>query len=240
MARLLVSVRSLQEAQAALAGGASVIDIKEPARGSLGRASDATIAAIIKATADRRPVSAAMGELFQRLPCYAEAGLSYLKWGLAGCGGRPHWRTDLAEAITHLQETAARCQAVAVAYADWRRAEAPLPEEVCAFACTHRCGAFLLDTWHKDGTTLLDWLSLAEGDRLLQTCRETGVPVAFAGSLGPVQIRILRALGPDWFAVRGAVCEGGRRHQTIDPLAVERLVKLVGSDPTAEIDEAHG
>ena len=35
---LLVSVRSRQEAAAALAGGADIIDIKEPSQGSLGRA----------------------------------------------------------------------------------------------------------------------------------------------------------------------------------------------------------
>ena len=38
MAGLLVSVRSAEEARAALAGGATVIDIKEPDRGPLGRA----------------------------------------------------------------------------------------------------------------------------------------------------------------------------------------------------------
>ena len=46
MAELLVSVRSLGEAQAALVAGAAVIDVKEPLRGSLGRADDATISAL--------------------------------------------------------------------------------------------------------------------------------------------------------------------------------------------------
>ena len=36
--QLLVSVRSPAEALAALEGGAALIDVKEPARGSLGRA----------------------------------------------------------------------------------------------------------------------------------------------------------------------------------------------------------
>jgi uncharacterized protein (UPF0264 family) len=238
MAELLVSVRSPQEAQAALVAGTSVIDVKEPLRGSLGRADDATIAAILRETAGRRPVSVAMGELVERLPRFEAAGLSYLKWGLAGCGGRPRWRAELAEAIASLHKANARCRAVATAYADWRRADAPLPEEVCAFACTHSCGAFLLDTWHKDGTTLLEWLAPAEVGRLCQTCRKAGVRVALAGSLGPAQIRVLRALGPDWFAVRGAVCGGGRREQAIDSAAVARLVDLVGSHcgPMTEID----
>ena len=36
MTGLLVSVRSAEEAEIALAGGANLIDIKEPSRGALG------------------------------------------------------------------------------------------------------------------------------------------------------------------------------------------------------------
>src|SRR5438309_11634532 len=122
MTALLVSVRSVREARAALVGGASVIDVKEPFRGSLGRAQDATIAAIVRSLAGLRPVSAAMGELLERLPCFPEPGLSYVKWGLAGCGRRAQWRAELVEAIARLHEANVRCQAVAVAYADWQRA----------------------------------------------------------------------------------------------------------------------
>lgn len=241
MAGLLVSVRSVHEAEAAFAGGASLIDVKEPARGSLGRAEDATIAAILRAIAGRRPVSAAMGELAERLPCFAGPGLRYLKWGLAACGGRTQWRTELAEEIAHRCKANDGCQAVAVAYADWRRADSPLPEEVCTFACTHPCGAFLLDTWRKDGSTLLEWISPSLIARLCQTCREAGIRIALAGSLGPAQIHILRATEPDWFAVRGAVCKGGRRAAAIDVGAVRRLVTLVESGrwPVPEIDELY-
>ena len=48
MTRLLVSVRSAAEAEAALLGGADVIDVKEPDRGPLGRADDAVIAAVVR------------------------------------------------------------------------------------------------------------------------------------------------------------------------------------------------
>ena len=44
--RLLVSVRSPLEALAAIAGGADILDVKEPTRGSLGMADDEVIAAI--------------------------------------------------------------------------------------------------------------------------------------------------------------------------------------------------
>src|SRR5207244_7910355 len=133
------------------------------------------LAAIVRSMSGFRPVSAAMGELLERLPCFPEPGLSYVKWGLAGCGRRAQWRAELVEAIARLHEANVRCQAVAVAYADWQRADSPHPEQVCAFACSHSCGALLFDTWHKDGSTLLDWLSPAEAGRLCQICRTAGV-----------------------------------------------------------------
>src|ERR1700678_3944537 len=85
---LLVSVRAVEEAAAALAGGADLIDVKEPNRGSLGRADDAVIAAVVAIVAGRRPVSAAMGELRDRGPPFPGPELAYQKWGLSGCGGR--------------------------------------------------------------------------------------------------------------------------------------------------------
>src|SRR5262249_40529256 len=119
------------------------------------------------------------------------------------------------------------CQAVPVAYADWQRASAPPPTEVCAFAIEQPCGAFLLDTFGKDGSTLLDWLGLAEVRHLCQWCRAGGVPIALAGSLGSAEIKILREAQPTWFAVRGAVCGQGRRDGPIDTERVRRLVAVL-------------
>src|SRR5262245_40260453 len=60
---LLVSVRSVEEAEAALAGGAGLIDVKEPNNGALGFAGVEVIAAVLRMVAAQRPVSAALGEL---------------------------------------------------------------------------------------------------------------------------------------------------------------------------------
>src|SRR5579885_2345804 len=61
--RLLVSVADAREARAALAGGADVIDAKDPRRGALGPVAPDVLAAICGAVAGRRPVSAALGDL---------------------------------------------------------------------------------------------------------------------------------------------------------------------------------
>jgi uncharacterized protein (UPF0264 family) len=229
MIDLLVSVRSAAEARAALAGGAALIDVKEPRRGSLGRADDETIAAVVRGVAGRRPVSAALGELTEQRPAPA-CPLAYVKWGLAGCRDQSDWAGELTRAADLLPPG---CRPVAVAYADWRRAGAPAPTEVCAFVANRRWGAFLIDTWRKDSTTLLDWLSLDELRELRGHCRVAGVSVALAGSLGIGQLRQLRPLRPDWVAVRGAACRGGRRTASIDEDRVRRLADLLREPLTA-------
>jgi (5-formylfuran-3-yl)methyl phosphate synthase len=225
VSELLVSVRSVAEAAAALAGGAGLIDVKEPERGPLGRAEDETIAAVVAFVAGRRPVSAALGELADGAGPPPGVGLAYAKWGLAGCGARPDWADTLEDARCGLERSGHGCRAVAAAYADWRRARAPAVDEVCAVACERRWAVLLMDTWDKDGSTLLDWMSVAELEQACRACRDAGVRVALAGSLGAAEIDLLRGLRPDWFAVRGAACRGGRRSDAIDPDAVRRLVQ---------------
>ncbi|MFO0842996.1 MAG: (5-formylfuran-3-yl)methyl phosphate synthase [Gemmataceae bacterium] len=229
MAGLIVSVRNAAEARVALAGGASLLDVKEPSRGSLGRAEGGVIASVLDAAAGV-PVSAAMGEL-----CDGEAGepslfrrLTFVKWGLAGAPSA--WRDRLA-ALRAQVEGQGACRVVLAAYADYRRANAPSPAQVVHHAILDRFAAVLLDTCHKDGTTLLDWLSAHEVSDLAATCRAAGVRVALAGGLGRRQIELLAAAGPDWFAVRGAVCGQGNREGALEEGRVRALAGMFTRGP---------
>ena len=60
--RLLVSVRSADEVPTALAGGADIIDAKDPARGSLGAVAPGVLSAIDVATPRLVPLSVALGD----------------------------------------------------------------------------------------------------------------------------------------------------------------------------------
>jgi (5-formylfuran-3-yl)methyl phosphate synthase len=210
--QLLVSVRDATEAEAAVAGGAGLVDVKEPTRGPLGRADAATIAAVIRAVRGRAPVSAALGELrdcpLAGLAADLPMGLSFVKWGLSELAGAT-WPRLLLNARYYVP-----IRAVAVAYADAARIHAPSPAAVVDFARRYarrsRVRAVLFDTFHKDGSTLLDWLPLDDLTALVTACRRSGVTVALAGSLTATTIGRLRDLRPDWFAVRGAACDGGR------------------------------
>jgi uncharacterized protein (UPF0264 family) len=242
--KLLVSVRNVLEAAAALEGGADVIDVKEPAHGPLGRADQQTIAQIVRLVGRRRPVIAALGEWTDPPAPIPQCNLTFIKWGLAGWRGRD-WRQSLDFRLSAFGSrlsafdsrapvadgrwpmAGSRCRPVVVAYADWKHADAPPVEEIAAAARHWRCG-LLVDTFRKKpGSTLLDWLSIPQIQDLCCQCRQADVPIALAGSLGAKEIAALSKARPDWFGVRGGVCEKGRRDGAIQAGRVQKLATLV-------------
>jgi (5-formylfuran-3-yl)methyl phosphate synthase len=225
--RLLVSVRSAEEALAALDGGADIIDIKEPSRGSLGRSDDKTIAAILDAVAGRCLTSAACGELLENPPIPRDGRLAFVKWGLADCGRLGDWPSRLEHAAASLP---ADCRPVAVAYADWQRAKAPNLEAVSRSVCVLRKGALLIDTWQKAGKSLLDFLSIQEIEMVMQRCRIAQIPIALAGALDRSAMKKLLPLRPAIIGVRSAACREGNRNREIDKDRVRRLSALLTQD----------
>jgi uncharacterized protein (UPF0264 family) len=225
---LLVSVRSAEEAAAALDAGADLIDVKEPAKGALGVAEAEVVAAVIDAVNGKVPVSAALGEwspnAITEAHWHLELDLAYIKWGLAGYQHGPGWGLDLLDTR---REVRAGIDVVAVAYADWQRAKSVPPAEVAKFAKRYRYQAFLLDTWGKDGKHLLNFLKADEVAELVAGLKAGGVKVAIGGGLGLEQVKQLKASAPDWFAVRGAVCAGGKRDGLLDPVRVKKWKEAV-------------
>jgi uncharacterized protein (UPF0264 family) len=197
---LLVSVRSVPEALAALAGGADLIDVKEPDRGPLGAADRQVAEDVIAAVGAHVPVSVALGEWVAYSGGPPPRGAAFAKWGLCGA---------TASAARHIR-TAGGAAAVLVAYADHGRAASPPVEQLARAACELRFPAFLIDTAVKDGSTLRDWVPPDALARVRFRLAAFGVRLALAGSLDEDTVGALLPLAPDWFAVRGAACNGGR------------------------------
>jgi uncharacterized protein (UPF0264 family) len=249
--RLLVSVRDVDEARAALAGGAEIIDVKEPSRGALGKADPAVIAEIVMCVQGSAPVSAALGELrewmadegswsWSEVLSSALSGLSFVKLGLAGCRERCRWGEDWL----HLREGIEACAGqalpwVAVAYADARQAVAPSIEEVIDAAATTGCRGVLLDTHDKRTGSLTDLCSSIDLQRFADTARTAGLFIAFAGRLRVEHLgrRDLRCA--DVIGVRSAACNGGDRQQRVDVerVAALRRKMLIENGSTCSIDD---
>ena len=89
--RLLVSPMNIEEARAALSGGADILDVKNPKEGSLGANFPWAIKAVAELAGGRVPVSATIGDLDYKpgtasLAALGAAfsGADYVKAGLLG------------------------------------------------------------------------------------------------------------------------------------------------------------
>jgi uncharacterized protein (UPF0264 family) len=239
--RLLVSVRSAAEAEAALTGGADIIDVKEPTRGPLGMADATTIAEVVTTVAGRVPVSAALGELIHENSISHMEGLTWVKVGfLKTFGRRDHlgWQWMCTEKAT------LPARLLPVFYADAKRSFClPLDDAwvwrwmdnylIKGWLLNHRAksphpGSLLLDTAIKDGQGLLAWYEISQLRELRRRCHELGIFLALAGSLSCDDVqRLMNEVQPDIIAVRGAACEHGIRDGRVSTEAVAALKTII-------------
>ncbi len=229
-AQLLVSVRNVTEALAALEGGCDVLDIKEPLRGPLGMADALVIEEIARTVRERSPetvISAALGEVIdwsdvEVPPLPAE--LAIAKLGLAHLAGRSDWRRQWCEVREKFDASSRGAIGwVAVAYADWKSAGSPPPVAILDMALECDCVGLLIDTYAKTGQGLFHWLSVAELRTLSRRARENGFFLALAGKLALGDLPDLRQVDPEVIAIRSAACAGGDRQDKIDAEAVRRF-----------------
>src|SRR5687768_1402947 len=95
MTLFLASVTGPKEAEIALAHGADIIDLKDPANGALGAVAPEVVRTTVSAIAGRRPVRAVTGDLpmepaaiARTVETLAATGVDYVKVGLFPDSGR--------------------------------------------------------------------------------------------------------------------------------------------------------
>jgi uncharacterized protein (UPF0264 family) len=207
---LLASVADLDEAAMALAGGADILDLKDPARGALGAWPTAAIARAVARFAGLRPLSATIGDLplepetvCRRVRAVAATGVDIIKIGI--------FAGDLAATLAALAPLAQSRRLVAVMFAD----RVPPLSQLADFAAAGFFGV-MLDTADKRAGGLRRHLDPTTLAAFIAQARQLRLGVGLAGSLQLEDIAPLAALSPDWLGFRGALCSGGRSDR-LDP-----------------------
>lgn len=222
LTRLLVSVRSVFEAEICRRLGVDWIDLKEPKSGSLGCPTKQTALAVSAYLEDFPQRSVALGEL-NTLELDSVIEIANLfpvaKVGLSHLGGTNRWRQRL-EGLNE-QITA---DLVPVVYADWRIAESPKPSAVLDWACNESSRFLLIDTFTKDGRGLLDFFSMAQIEEFVRIANDACVGVVLAGSLKLADVKKLEHIPCTAIAIRGAVCSQ-ERDSAIDEKLVSQWVQ---------------
>ncbi|HUI20350.1 MAG TPA: (5-formylfuran-3-yl)methyl phosphate synthase [Methylocella sp.] len=222
MTLMLASVTSPAEAEAVWAGGADIIDLKDPAKGALGALDAGVVTGIVRTVGKRRPVSAAAGSslggapvaLVESVAAMAAAGADYVKIGLSLDGA--------ADCVRALAAHAKSTKLVGVLFADCT----PDLDLLCLMASNGFSGA-MLDTAKKGAGRLLDHMDIAALDRFIGRCRESRLTAGLAGSLEAPDVPRLLLLEPDYLGFRGSLCQGRKRESAIDPASVRMIRDLI-------------
>jgi uncharacterized protein (UPF0264 family) len=226
--KLLVSVVDADEARAAAAAGADIVDVKNPAEGSLGAPAPAVIAAVRAAVPPALPVSAAIGDMpdlpgTAALAAFgaARSGAQFVKVGLWGATTEP----SAVALLRAVRVAVPDAVVVAAAYADAARVPGAPLAPVLLPRVAHAAGvaACLLDTAVKDGRGLLEWLSPATLTALVAEAHAAGLEMALAGALRAEDLPVIRDTGADIAGVRSAACHDERRAGSLDAERVRAL-----------------
>jgi uncharacterized protein (UPF0264 family) len=205
--RLLVSVRSAEEATLAVGCGVSLVDAKEPLAGALGALDPAIAQAIVGTVGGRALTSAVAGDGAspKAVQAMAATGVDFVKVGV-----EPSLRSG--DELRALAQAAAPVPLVAVLAAEDGAADRHVGRLAQA-----GFGGAMIDTREKHGIGLRGLLAAHELAAFVQACRGEGLLCGLAGSLVAADISGLAALGPDYLGFRGGVCIGGSRTGRLDP-----------------------
>ncbi|RZL87443.1 MAG: hypothetical protein EOP82_26130 [Variovorax sp.] len=228
--KLLVSVRSVEEALLAAEGGADFIDLKEPDHGALGGLPIPTVREIVGAL--RRhgsglAVSATIGDVAMheadRMAACVDAvgacGVDYVKVGIE----RVPQARGVLDALA-----ASGWPIVPVFIAD----QGLEPADV-GYACALGFPGVMADTYDKRAGSLFEAVPMDALRRFIATVRAAGTMAGLAGALRAVHEPLLRALAPDFAGFRTAVCVGDRG-SALDPQRLRTLVALMHGHGAAE------
>jgi (5-formylfuran-3-yl)methyl phosphate synthase len=227
--KLLLSVTDAHEALVAVEAGVDIVDVKNPAEGSLGAPTPGVIERVREVVPPERPVSAAVGDL-PNLPGTAalaalgaaRSGAAYVKVGLWGPS-----TTDEAAAVLRAAREALDGGAVVIAgaYADAERVPGGSLSPGAVVAAAHRAGVggCLLDTALKDGRGLFEWLTPEALAAFVAEGHAAGLEMALAGALRAEDLSVVRMTGADIAGVRSAACRDGRRTAPLDAERIGRL-----------------
>ena len=218
--KLLISPINEAEAQEAAAGGADIVDVKNPKEGSLGASYPWIIRKIRQAAPRGIAVSCALGDV-PNLPGSvslaalgaATLGVDYIKVGLYGLKTPKEAVFLLQQVCKAAKDCNPAVRIAAAGYADAQKIGALNPMLIPEIVYTAEADVAMLDTAVKDGTNLFSHLTAEQLRLFVTSAQGFGLQAALAGSLRRQDLPVVYGLGADIAGLRGAACTGSDRNR---------------------------
>ena len=233
--KLLISPKDEKEAVEAIAGGADIIDVKNPKEGALGANFPWIIKRIREITPKNIEVSCTLGDV-PNLPGAmslaalgaATTGVDYIKAGLYGLKTEED-AVYLTRSVTRaVRDFDSSIKVVITGYADASRVGSVNPMLIPDITHKAQADIAMIDTAVKDGKNLFTFLTINQLRSFVDAAHDHGLKAALAGSLKKEDLPAVYALGADVVGLRGAACtHGDRVDGRITRETVRELVEVV-------------
>jgi uncharacterized protein (UPF0264 family) len=233
--KLLVSPKNEIEAAEAIAGGADIIDVKNPKEGPLGANFPWVIKRVKQITPANVEVSCTIGEMPNLPGSMALAALgaattcvNYVKAGLYGLRTPEEAVCLMKNVVKAAKDFNSSVKVVVSGYADAERINTVDPLDVPKIVYDVQGDIAMIDTAIKDGKNLFNFLTKPQLQRFVDEAHSYGLKAALAGSLRKEDMSTVCALNADVVGVRGAVCTlSDRVNGQITREKVRELVEVV-------------
>lgn len=233
--KLLVTVINKKECLRVIKSGCDILDIKNPGEGSLGAAFPWIIKEIKESVPKKTCISIAIGDIFN-LPGTVSLAVSgalvfspdYIKVGLKGIKNK-HEAKYLLEKLVKTVESShsPSTKIVAAGYADYKKIGSICPLHIPDIASESGVKVAMIDTFIKNGRSILDIMPVSEIAKFVDRCHENGLTSALAGSLSLKHVAEVKQIGVDLIGIRGAICSGNKRTNSLKTYLVRNFYKKV-------------
>jgi len=230
----IITVIKKEEVQKAVNGGCDVLDIKNPSEGSLGATFPWVIKEIMDVTPKEVETSIAIGDV-PNLPGTISLAVSgairfnpnYIKIGLKGTKNQAEALNLVSKVVNTIKHFNSYTKVVVAGYADYKRTTTLNPMIIPEIAEKAGADVVMIDTLIKDGKNLFDMMKIDEIESFVNECHKRNLKAALAGSLNETHIETICNIGADFFGVRGAICEKGKRNGNLKTELIIRLTKKI-------------
>lgn len=211
--KLLISVLNLEEARKALNGGCDIIDVKNPAEGSLGANHPKIIREIVRYVNRRVEVSSTIGDL-PNLPGTsslaglgaASLGVDYVKAGLYGVKEYDDALKMAKWISTAIKEYYSNTKLIICGYGDAEIVGSINPKYIPKIAYESNADGILIDIKTKsENVNIFNFLSKETIANIAEESHNYGLTFALAGGLNIDHVDLLRELKVDIMGVRRGV-----------------------------------
>jgi uncharacterized protein (UPF0264 family) len=219
MVQMLISVKSVEEADIALQYGADIIDLKDPDQGALGALPISDICSIIDFVGARKPISATIGDMpmqpeliVQRVLKLQGLSINYIKIGFFEIVDYMPCLEGISKIKTISQPL------IAVLFAEYQ-----YPKDLIANIKQAGFVGIMLDTANKNGRTYQDYFSEPAFEAFANEIHKQNLLFGIAGSLQETHVKAAKKMNPHFMGFRGGVCIESKRQSKLDSAKIYSL-----------------